>query len=67
MFFLRDGMNDPLSLENSFGNLGRVPPLFNEEKIQEQTREACCKGDEFEGIGVTNFEFLEEIFDVFWP
>ena len=35
MFFLRDGMNDPLYLEDSFGNLARVLPVFNEEKIQQ--------------------------------
>ena len=36
MFFLRDGMNDPLYLEDSFGNLARVLPIFNEEKTQEK-------------------------------
>ena len=36
MFFLRDGINDPLYLEDYFGNLARVLPIFNEEKIQEQ-------------------------------
>ena len=29
-------MNDPLCLENLFGNLGRVLPVFNEKKNQEQ-------------------------------
>ena len=29
-------MNNPLCLENSFGNLGRVLSVFNEEKIQEK-------------------------------
>ena len=29
-------MNDPLCLEDSFGNLARISPVFNEEKIQEQ-------------------------------
>ena len=26
-----------------------------------------CKEDEYEGIGVTYFAFMEEILDVFWP
>ena len=30
MFFLRDGMNGPLFLENSFGKLGQVLPVFTE-------------------------------------
>ena len=29
-------MNDPLCLENSSGNLGRVSPVFNIENVQEQ-------------------------------
>ena len=29
-------MSNPLCLENSFGNLGRVLSVFNEEKIQEK-------------------------------
>ena len=36
MFFLRDGVNDPLYLEDLFGNFSRVLMVFNEEKIQEQ-------------------------------
>ena len=32
-------MNDPLCKENSFGNLSRVPLVFNQEKIQEQIGE----------------------------
>ena len=28
-------MNDPLYLEDSFGNLARVLPVFNEEKLQQ--------------------------------
>ena len=35
MFFLRDGVNDPLSLKDKFGNFARVIAVFNEEKIQE--------------------------------
>ena len=31
VFFLRDGVNDPLYLEHSFVNLARVLTLFNEE------------------------------------
>ena len=34
MFFLRDGVNDPLYLEDAFGNLARVLSVFDEEKIQ---------------------------------
>ena len=63
-------MNDPLYLEDSFGNLARVLLLFNEEKIQEQMGEhdvSKCKEDEFEGVGVPNFGFVEEISDVSWP
>ena len=33
--FCQDGMNNPLCLENSFGNLDRVFSVFNEEKILE--------------------------------
>ena len=35
MFFLRDGVNDPLYLDDSFGNLARVLLVFDEGKIQE--------------------------------
>ena len=35
MFLLRDGVNDPLYLEDAFGNLARVLSVFDEEKIQE--------------------------------
>ena len=40
---------------NLFVNLGRVPPIFNEEIISEY------KEDEIEDIGFTNFSFMEEI------
>ena len=61
-------MNDPLYLEDLFGNLARVRPVFNEEKIQEQMGGwvgwggggyvvSKCKEDEFEGVGVTNFGY----------
>ena len=36
MFFLKDGMNNLLCLEDLFGNLARILLVFNEEKIQEQ-------------------------------
>ena len=36
MFFLRDGMNDPLYLEDLFGNFSRALTVFNEEKILKQ-------------------------------
>ena len=39
VFFLRDEMNDPVCLEDSFENLARVLLAFNEEKIQEQMGE----------------------------
>ena len=35
MFSFRDGVNDPLYLEDTFGNFARVITVFNEEKIQE--------------------------------
>ena len=35
MFLLRDGVNDPLYLEDVLGNLGGVVSVFDEEKIQE--------------------------------
>ena len=38
--------------------------MFGEEKIHEQRMGHIvfkCKEDEFEGIDVTNFEFMEEI------
>ena len=60
-------MNDPLYLEDSFGNLAKILPVFNEEKIQEQIGGhivSKCKEDEFEGVGITNFGFIEEILDV---
>ena len=38
VFFLRDGMNDPLYLKDSFGNLTRVLTVFKQEKIQKQMR-----------------------------
>ena len=50
-------MNDPLVLENSFGKLGRVLPVFTDENIQEQIIEyivSKCKEDEYEDIGVAN-------------
>ena len=70
MFFLRDGVNNPLYLEYLFRNLARVLTVFNEEKIQEQMGRhvvSKCKEDEFEGAGVANFEFIKEIPDVPWP
>ena len=33
MFLLRDGVNDPLYLEDVFGNLAKVLLVFDEEKI----------------------------------
>ena len=36
VFFLKDGMNNLLCLEDLFGNLARILLVFNEEKIQEQ-------------------------------
>ena len=72
-------MNDPLYLEDSFGNLARVLMVFNlarvlmvfnEEKTQKQMGGhflSKYKEDEFEGVGVTNFGFIEEIPDVPWP
>ena len=62
-------MNDPLYLEDLFGNLARVLPVFNEEKIQEQMGGnvvSKCEEDKLEGVAVTNFGFVEEISDVFW-
>ena len=44
IFFVRDGMNNALCLENSFGNLGRVLSVFNEEKIQKKIRGVCGGG-----------------------
>ena len=60
-------MNDPVCLEDSFGNLARVLPVINEENIPKQIGGHVvfkCKEDKFEGVGVTNFEFMEEISDV---
>ena len=60
-------MNDPLYLEDSFGNLAKILPVFNEVKIQEQIGGhivSKCKEYEFEGVGITNFGFIEEILDV---
>ena len=53
-----------------FGNLARIPLVFNKEKIQEQMGGhvfSNCKEDEFEGISVTNFKFMEQSLDVPWP
>ena len=36
IFFFRDGMNNPLCLENPFWNIGRVLSVFYEDKIQEK-------------------------------
>ena len=55
MFFLRDGMNNPLCLEDSFGNLASFFSVFHEEKTQKQIGRhvVCkCKEDEFEGIPI---------------
>ena len=35
-------MNGPLCLDDAFGNLLRIPPVFNEEKIQEQMLQGTC-------------------------
>ena len=35
VLLLRDGVNDPLYLEDGLGNLGRVLLVFDEEKSQE--------------------------------
>ena len=58
MFFLRDGINDPLCLEESFGNLVSIPLVFNEEKIQKQ-------GDML--FPNENLGFIEQSADVTWP
>ena len=55
-------MDDPLYLEDSFRNLTKVLPVFNQEKIQEKVGGhvvSKCKEDEFQGISVTNFGFME--------
>ena len=68
-FFIRDEINAPLCLENSFGNLASILPVFNKEKIQEQMGRHVifkCKDVKFEVISVTNFGFLEESSDVPW-
>ena len=52
-----------------FGNLARIPLVFNKVKIQEQMGGhvfSNCKEDEFEGISVTNFRFTKESLDVSW-
>ena len=63
-------MNDPLYLEDSFGNLARFVPVFDQEKIQEKMGGHVVskrKEDEFKGLGVTNFGFIEKISDVSRP
>ena len=68
-FFLRDELNDPLFLEDLFGNLTRILPLFHGEKTQEQKGRHVvfkCKEDEFEVIGVISFGFMEDSLDVLW-
>ena len=58
-----------MCLENSFGNLVRVLPVLNEEKTEEQIRRHVAskrKEDEFEGISVKNFGFIEDILEVSW-
>ena len=53
-------MNDALFLENSFWKLGRVLPVFMEEKIQEQIKGhvvSKCKEDEYEDIGAANLDW----------
>ena len=42
MTSLGDRLNDPMCLEKSFGNLGRVSPVFNEEKSQGANRGTYC-------------------------
>ena len=37
-----DGMNDPMCLEDSFGNIARILQIFDEEKIQEQIKGIYC-------------------------
>ena len=69
VFLLRDGVNDPLYLEDALGNLGRVLLVFDEEKIQELMGGHVVskrKEDEFEGVGVTNFRFMEEMLHIPW-
>ena len=60
-------MIGPLCLDDAFGNL-RIPAVFNEEKIQEQILQGTCvskcKENEFEGIVVIKFGFMEESSDV---
>ena len=63
-------MNDLLCLEDSCGNLARVLPVFNKEKIQKQIEGhvvSKCKENEFKGTSVTNFRYMEEISDISWP
>ena len=46
--FVKNEVNDPLRLKNSFGNLGMFLPGFNEEKSQKQIGGHVvseCKGD----------------------
>ena len=70
MFFLRNGMNYSLFIQKFLENLGRVLPVFNQEKNQEKIGGHVvseCKEGEFEGIGVVDFGFMEEISNVSWP
>ena len=70
MTSLGDRLNDPVCLEKSFGNLGTVSPVFNKEKSQERIGGHIVseyKDDEFEGISIANFGYMEEISDVSWP
>ena len=57
VFFLRDGTNHPLCLEDSFGNLASIPLVFNEQEIQKQ--EDMLFPNE-------NLGFIEQSFDVTW-
>ena len=63
-------MNYSLFIQKFLENLGRVLPVFNQEKNQEKIGGHVvseCKEGEFEGIGVVDFGFMEEISDVSWP
>ena len=57
-------MNDPLYFEDALGNLSGVPKCILQIQWIIQNVVSKRKKDEFEGVGVTNFGFMEKMSDV---
>ena len=52
-------MNDPLCLEDSFGNFAKIFPVFNEDKIHEQMRNTLFANAKMMNLKVSASSILD--------